>query len=375
MSNCSSSNATENYSCCEGVFARDCGKAANSWSSTMFTPREHVSTCSGPDRVRIGKTEFARRADPLPAECPKAFEGLVGEYGWDHNELFVYERGGKLHCLIEWFYHYPLTQVETDVFAFPDYGLYHGEKLYFHRNDQGEATHVVAAEVEFRRRETGTRNGETFKIVPIKSMDELRDLAAQGSPPAEAGDLLPPELVELVKLEPTLRLDIRYATENNFMGARFYEQPRAFMQKPAAEALQAVQRKLAARGFGLLIHDAYRPWYVTRMFWEATPDELKIFVANPRNGSRHNRGCAVDLTLVDAETLKPIDMGAGYDEFSSRSFPDYSVATDRQRWHREVLRDAMEEAGFTIYEFEWWHFDYKDWRQYPLLNLTFSEID
>ncbi len=146
------------------------------------------------------------------------------------------------------------------------------------------------------------------------------------------------------------------------------------MQKPAAEALERVNEKLKAQGYGLLIYDAYRPWYVTKMFWDATPEKFHSFVADPSKGSRHNRGCAVDLTLYDLKTGKPVEMVGGYDEFSDRAFPDYLGGTSRQRWHRDLLRRAMEAEGFTVYEEEWWHFDYKDWRKYPILNKTFEEL-
>ena len=128
------------------------------------------------------------------------------------------------------------------------------------------------------------------------------------------------------------------------------------------------------RSYGLLIHDAYRPWYVTKIFWDATPQEGKIFVADPAQGSRHNRGCAVDLTLYDLATGKPIEMPGTYDEMSPRSYPDYPGGTSLQRWHRDLLRRAMESEGFTVYEAEWWHFDYKDWKEYPILNVPFEKL-
>jgi serine beta-lactamase-like protein LACTB len=150
--------------------------------------------------------------------------------------------------------------------------------------------------------------------------------------------------------------------------------PKAFLQRPAAEALVRVHRKLAEQGYGLLIHDAYRPWSVTKMFWEATPEKDRIFVANLAQGSRHNRGCAVDLTLYERSTGKAVKMVGGYDEMTDRSYPDYMGGTSLERWHRELLRQAMEAEGFSVYEAEWWHFDYKDWRKYPILNLTFEEL-
>ena len=147
------------------------------------------------------------------------------------------------------------------------------------------------------------------------------------------------------------------------------------MQRPAAEAVVRANARLKQRGLGLLVHDAYRPWHVTKMFWDATPDDLKDFVANPANGSRHNRGCAVDITLYDLASGEPIQMVAGYDEFSPRSFPQYPGGTSRQRWHRELLRRTMESEGFAIYEYECWHFDFKDWKQYRIGNVTFEQIE
>src|SRR5262249_12866546 len=155
------------------------------------------------------------------------------------------------------------------------------------------------------------------------------------------------ELVELVKLDPTIKLDVRYATTDNFLNTPFYRSAKAFMQKPAAEALVRVHRGLAKQGYGLMVFDGYRPWSVTKMFHEATPENLRIFVADPAQGSRPNRGCAVDLTLYDRVTGKPVEMVGGYDEMSDRSFPDYLGGTSLQRYHREVLRKAMEAEGFT----------------------------
>ncbi len=326
------------------------------------------------DRLMVDDVAYERVADEPPAEMPARWKGLVGEYGWDHNTLYILEDDGKLYSLIEWFYYYPLEEVSENVFAFPDYGLYHGERLVFTRNASGDATEVVAAEVKFTRREVGTKDGETFKITPVKPIKELRTEALAASPPPEPGEYRDRELVELVHLDPTIKLDVRYATDNNFTGAVFYNQPRAFMQRPAAEAVVRANARLKPLGLGLLIHDAYRPWHVTKMFWDATPSSMKDFVANPANGSRHNRGCAVDLTLYELATGNPIQMVAGYDEFSPRSFPSYPGGTEKQRWYRQLLRRTMEAEAFTVYEFEWWHFDFQDWKQYRIGNVTFEEI-
>jgi zinc D-Ala-D-Ala dipeptidase len=212
-----------------------------------------------------------------------------------------------------------------------------------------------------------------FRISPLRPIDELRREALAAQPPAETGKR-PPDLVELVTLDPTIRLDIRYATADNFLSTPVYSQARAFLQRPAAEALLAAHRELREQGFGLLVHDAYRPWYVTRIFWDATPVEHRGFVADPAQGSRHNRGAAVDVSLYELDSGRPVRMPAGYDEFSERAAPDWPGGTAEQRQRRTLLRAALERHGFTVHPDEWWHFDFRDWEQYPLLNVPFEAL-
>ena len=198
----------------------------------------------------------------------------------------------------------------------------------------------------------------------------------QHGPPKERGEFRQSDLVEVVKLEPTIRLDVRYATTNNFLRRPVYAQARAFLQRPAAEALVRAHQALKARGYGVLLFDGYRPWSVTKIFWDsATEAERKIeFVANPRNGSRHNRGCAVDLSLLDLQTGLAVQMPSDYDEFNERAFPNYAGGSPEARAARDLLRKTMEAEGFTVYSAEWWHFDYKDWKHYPILNLPFEAL-
>ena len=311
---------------------------------------------------------------PPPDIIPNQWEGLIGEYGPDDNVLHILEHKGQLYTLIKETSIYPLREISNKVFTFSEKSLYQGEELAFERNAEGLAYQLTLTDTVFKRRPIGTKKGETFRIVPLRPIDELRERSLTAHPPREDGEFQRPNLVDLSKLDPNIKLDIRYATTNNFMGEVFYQQPLAFMQRPAAEALLRAHRSLKNLGYGLLIHDAYRPWHVTKMFFDATPEKQKIFVANPANGSRHNRGCAVDLTLYDLKTGDAVPMVGGYDEFSERSYPNYPGGTSRQRWHRELLRDAMETEGFTVNEVEWWHFDYRDWRNYQILNLTFKEL-
>ena len=220
----------------------------------------------------------------------------------------------------------------------------------------------------------GSNDVQQFHITPVRPVEQLRVEALAATPPVEEGSFRPSDLVEVISLDPTIRLDIRYATSNNFLGTPLYEEPRAFLQRPAAEAVVRVHRALAAKGYGLLIYDAYRPWYITKIFWDATPPDKHQYVADPAHGSRHNRGCAVDLTLFDRTTGRAVEMPSGYDEMSERAHPDYSGGTSEQRKNRALLRSAMEAEGFTVYEFEWWHFDYRDWHSYAVQNVRFADI-
>ena len=214
---------------------------------------------------------------------------------------------------------------------------------------------------------------QSFHITPVKPIAELRREALAAQPPHEEGKRKP-DLVELIKLDPTIKLDIRYASSNNFMSTPFYTEARAFLQRPAAEAVVRASAKLKPLGYGLIIHDGYRPWYVTKMFWDGTPADKHQFVADPAEGSRHNRGCAVDLSLYDLKTGQEVEMPSGYDEMSERAFPNYQGGTKEERDRRDLLRRVMESEGFTVYEAEWWHFDYKDWNQYPILNVPFEKL-
>ena len=330
---------------------------------------------SGED-ILVNRKLFTKKVKSIKSQFPNEWKGLIGEYGWDHNILFVYEDMGSLWLLMEWIEKDKLLQIEDDLFAFPENsGMYHGEKLKFKRDNNGIAREVAILNGPiFKRRDIGASNSETFRIEPLKPIDELREIAFKAEPPKENQDFLSSDLVELKNIDKTFSYDIRYASTNNFMSNKFYTLAEAYLQRPAAEALGRVQKKLKTLGYGLLIHDAYRPWYVTKMFWDATPLDKKIFVANPSNGSRHNRGCAVDLTLYDLKTGKVIEMVGGYDEMTARSYPNYYGGSTEQRWHRKLLRDVMESEGFNVYEFEWWHFDYKDWKQYPISNVRFEDL-
>ena len=197
---------------------------------------------------------------------------------------------------------------------------------------------------------------------------------SQIAPPKEIGKR-EAHLIELIKLDSTIKLDVRYATSNNFVGRQVYPEARAFLQKPAAKAVARVNKKLKKQGLGLVIYDGYRPWAITKLFWEVTPEDKRKFVANPEKGSKHNRGCAVDLSIFDLRTGKLLPMPSDYDEFTERASPDYTGGTEEETRNRELLRKLMEDEGFTVNPNEWWHFDYKNWEDYAIYDISFAEAE
>ena len=208
--------------------------------------------------------------------------------------------------------------------------------------------------------------------VPLVCFILFSTAFAQNAPPKEPNKR-EAHLVELITLDNTIKLDIRYATGDNFVGRPVYPEARAFLQKPAAKGVVNVHRKLKKKGLGIVIFDGYRPWTITKLFWDVVPDDKRKFVADPAKGSKHNRGCAVDLSIYDLKTGELIDMPSGYDEFTERASPNYTGGTEQQRANRDLLRKLMEEEGFSVNPNEWWHFDFKNWQDYAIYDISFAE--
>jgi len=330
-----------------------CARGATTAASTAGTPSVTLASSNA------------------PAPPPARWLGLLGEYGDGAAWRIVAEHEGKLRLVDSALRVTPITERAESEFV-TDSGAI---PVRFTRDASGRATAMQLGDARVARNDIEPRPGTNqLRVTPVRSVDSLRTEALAASPPAEAGPFVPNDLVELVRLEPSIKLEIRYATTNNFLGTRFYDEARAFLQRPAAEALVRAHRALRQQGYGLLIHDAYRPWYVTKMFWDATPLDRRWLVADPAQGSRHNRGSAVDLTLYDLATGRPVEMPSTYDESTDRAYAEYPGGTTRQRWHRALLRRAMEAEGFGFNAREWWHFDHSTWRSYAITNVPFDRI-
>ncbi|MGN7987268.1 M15 family metallopeptidase [Pedobacter sp. 22226] len=180
------------------------------------------------------------------------------------------------------------------------------------------------------------------------------------------------ELVEIKKAIPNIKLDIRYATKNNFMQQVMYKQARAFARKPVVAALKKIQNELNKKGYGLKIFDGYRPYAITVEFYKKASD--KNFVANPAKGSKHNRGCAVDLTLINLKTGKELVMPTPYDSFSAAAAAKYEKVSPEAKKNRDFLIAIMAKYQMNVLENEWWHYDFSNWKNYDLMDIPFEKL-
>ncbi|HYE57022.1 MAG TPA: M15 family metallopeptidase, partial [Rhodothermales bacterium] len=297
---------------------------------------------------------------------------VMGHYGIGLREVIVHEDdAGRVAAHAEG---HAVRLVRTAARRYTAVGgpAWLGTALHF-LPDSGQAHLLVAGDRTFVRRATGPAENDVFRIQPVRPVAEI--LRAARATPSPFGDPRSTDLVNLRQVIPRLVLDVRYATPNNFMGTPVYTRAAAFLHRDAAHALARVQRDLAADGLGLIVYDGYRPWYVTKAFWDATPPAQRGFVAPPSDGSRHNRGGAVDLGLVSLQTGQVIEMPSEYDEFTARASPQYPGGSRRARYYRALLRETMARHGFAVNPTEWWHFDYRDWPRYPVLNLSFEALD
>lgn len=291
---------------------------------------------------------------------------LLGHYGEEQGPI-VLERDARLCVYVD--AQATLTLSEQSVDGF----IADGQTIRFVRDERMDVRGVMLGEQWYPRRMVGPDGADQMFVEPVAPVVDVMRAARQLSPPEERSEFRRDDLVDLETLEPGLLLDLRYATDRNFLGAVFYDTPRALLQRPVADAVVRVHRRLAAAGYGLTVFDAYRPWFVTRAFWDLTPPAMRWMVADPANSSKHNRGAAIDVTLHDRRTGLPVRMPSTFDEPTPRAYAFYPGGTTRQRWHRALLRSAMEAEGFLLNPFEWWHFDHPEWRAYRIGNASIAE--
>ncbi len=182
-------------------------------------------------------------------------------------------------------------------------------------------------------------------------------------------------LVNIKKMIPSLVIDLKYATEDNFTGQQVYPSTaQAYLVEDAAQSLKEIQKELAQYGLGIKVWDGYRPFSITQIFWDVTPENKRQYVANPKKGSVHNRGNALDCTLIDLRTGKELRMPSEFDEFSELVHSDFMGAGPQALINRTFFHMIMKKHGWHPLNHEWWHFNYKGYKNYPILDIPFEQL-
>jgi D-alanyl-D-alanine dipeptidase len=310
--------------------------------------------------------------EPAPAPCPPSWLGLLGIYGSGPEVIMILERDGALEAGVQRGHFYALESLGGDRFRFGPAARYTGRELAFNRDASGKAT-SVRLDQSLVPRDVGS-DGVVPRAGAGIDVDALVRAAQAAAPPNEPTAPLASDLVEVTTLDPSIRVDLRYAGAANVLGRALLKTSRAFLQRPAAEALVRAHRALAANGYGLGVLDAYRPWWVTKVVSDAASPDARRFLADPAEGSGYNRGTTVDVGLYRRKDGRVVDLTSVYGEMSLRAYTDFPGGTSEQRWHRDLLLQAMEREDFQSLRTQWWRFDLPEGRKYPVLNLAFEDV-
>jgi D-alanyl-D-alanine dipeptidase len=302
-----------------------------------------------------------------PSPCPPEWLGLLGVYGAGDDILLILERDGALEGMVKGGRFYALEKLGPDKFRFPNAGRLASRNVAFTRDASGKAI-SLKLDAALLPRDVAS-DGVVPRIRPTQPVKDLIREARAKAPPTEPRAPLPSDLVEVTALDPSIRVDLRYAGDENAVGEELLETSRAFLQRPAAEALVRVHRALAKEGYGLVVRDAYHPWWVSKLVWDATAAELRRFLADPPDGSGYNRGTTVDVGLFRLADRRIVDLPSLYGEMSVRAYTDFAGGTSEQRWQRDLLLQAMETDEFFSLRSQWWRYDLSEGRKYPILNL------
>jgi D-alanyl-D-alanine dipeptidase len=303
-------------------------------------------------------TILRRLFDSRPIIAPAAVAARVGRYGKDEHEVDVSEREGALYVQQGGL---SARRLIGDGYTYVAVG---GGQFVFASGAPSPSVTIDGAELP--RHDSGAELVAAFQrmLAGRVTMDLSQMFPRPNWVSMDADDL-----VEIGRVDERILIDMRYASAQNFTGRAIYPIAVAVLRRNVAEALSRVETALREIGLGLVVYDAYRPWSITKLFWDLVPPDARGFVADPATGSKHNRGCAVDVTMRDMSDGATVEMPSRFDEPSARSAADYAGGTGVQRWRRDLLRLAMEREGFVVQPDEWWHFDHWSWRGFPVLDV------
>lgn len=315
-----------------------------------------------------------------PKDCPKDLKYILGMY-YGNGEMFLLrENNGEVELIYRFGQNdytfagsnvYPLYKEHFDSYTINESGpLNHLDAaVRIERSREGYGVSCSVGGNRYSRRFFSGENGRPFRFAPVSDWQALKTAADAAVMPAQLGTGQQAQLVDLAQAVPGLKFDLRYAQADNCFGQAITDDQRAFLDADAAQALAQAQQYLKPYGYGILVWEAYRPWSVSKLAYDALPADKKSMLPAPEAGFSHNTGCSIDVSLYLLATGENTGMISDFDEPSVRQYADFAGGTTLERYRRDLLRRAMQMAGFTASETEWWHFDYGDIKGFAHLNV------
>lgn len=315
-----------------------------------------------------------------PKDCPKDLKYILGMY-YGNGEMFLLrENNGEVELVYRFGQKdytfagsnvYPLYKEHFDSYTINESGpLNHLDAaVRIERSREGYGVSCSVGGNRYSRRFFAGENGRPFRFAPVSDWQALKTAANAAVMPAQLGAGQQAQLVDLAQFVPGLKFDLRYAQADNCFGQALTDDQRAFLDAEAALALAQAQQYLEPYGYGILVWEAYRPWSVSKLAYDALPADKKSMLPAPEVGFSHNTGRSIDVSLYLLATGENAGMISGFDEPSVRQYASFAGGTTLERYRRDLLRSAMQMAGFTASETEWWHFDYGDIKGFAHLNV------
>lgn len=315
-----------------------------------------------------------------PKDCPKDLKYILGMY-YGNGEMFLLrENNGEVELVYRFGQNdytfagsnvYPLYKEHFDSYTINESGpLNHLDAaVRIERSREGYGVSCSVGGNRYSRRFFAGENGRPFRFAPASDWQALKTAADAAVMPAQLGAGQQAQLVDLAQAVPGLKFDLRYAQADNCFGQALTDDQRAFLDADAAQALAQAQQYLKPYGYGILVWEAYRPWSVSKLAYDALPADKKSMLPAPEVGFSHNTGRSIDVSLYLLANGENAGMISGFDEPSVRQYASFAGGTTLERYRRDLLRSAMQMAGFTASETEWWHFDYGYIKGFAHLNV------
>ncbi len=317
---------------------------------------------------------------------PKELNSLLGLYYGNASVFLLREENGNLQIVyrtdpedkdFSYANIFPLRKVHFDSYSMNEEGplLSAETAVHFERDTDGNG---IVCKIGGKRFARDFFPGEGNKVIRIErnaDYQSIKDAAVRAAMPAKLNHGQRGRLVRIRSAVPNAKFDLRYAGSNNIFGVSLFETTEAFAEAETASALKKASDKLATEGFGLLVWEGYRPWYVSKLASDLLPKEKKGMLPLPENGEDRNTGRTVDVSLYNLLTGESVNMISDFDEVSVRQFPGFTGGTKRQRYLRDLLAAVMKECGFTQGKEEWWHFTFGDTGGWQHLNIPYGQIN